>query len=38
VALEVLVLRLRRAIDEKRPIHPDTVRTWDAWVATPVGG
>jgi len=38
VALEVLVLRLRRAIDEKRPIHPDTVRTWNAWGATPVGG
>lgn len=33
VALEVLALRLRRAIDDRRPIHPDTVRTWNAWVA-----
>ena len=32
VALEVLVLRLRRAIDEKRPIHPDSIQTWNAWV------
>ncbi len=32
VALEVLVLRLRRAIDEGRPIHPDSVRAWNAWV------
>ena len=35
VALEVLVLRLRRAIDDRRPIHPDTVRTWNAWIGGP---
>jgi HD superfamily phosphohydrolase YqeK len=32
VAREVLVLRLRRAVDDGRPIHPDTVRTWNAWL------
>jgi hypothetical protein len=32
VALEVLVLRLRRAIEERRPIHPDSMGTWNAWV------
>jgi HD superfamily phosphohydrolase YqeK len=32
VALEVLVLRLRVAIDEKRPIHPDSLRMWNAGV------
>ena len=32
VALEVLVLRLCRAIDERRPVHPDSIRTWNAWV------
>ena len=33
VALEVLVLRLRRAIDGRRPVHPDSIRTWNAWLA-----
>jgi 2-amino-4-hydroxy-6-hydroxymethyldihydropteridine diphosphokinase len=33
VAREVLVLRLRRAMDRSRPIHPDSIRTWNAWVA-----
>jgi HD superfamily phosphohydrolase YqeK len=32
VALEVLVLRLRRAIDGRRPVHPDSIRTWNAWL------
>ncbi|HET6361558.1 MAG TPA: hypothetical protein VFH11_05820 [Gemmatimonadota bacterium] len=32
VSLEVLVLRMRRAVDERRPIHPDSIRTWNAWV------
>ena len=32
VVLEVLVLRLRRAIEGKRPIHPDSILTWNAWV------
>jgi HD superfamily phosphohydrolase YqeK len=32
VALEVLVLRLRRAIDARRPVHPDSIRTWNAWL------
>ena len=32
VALEVLVLRLRRAVDGGRPIHPDSIHTWNAWV------
>ena len=38
VALEVLVLRLSRAIDAKRRIHPDSVRTWNAWVERPGRG
>ena len=37
VALEVLVLRLRRAIDERRPIHPDSTRTWNAWAGSSEG-
>lgn len=32
VALEVLVLRLGRAIGSRRPVHPDSIRTWNAWV------
>lgn len=35
VAREVLVLRLRRAIEDVRPIHPDTIRTWNAWLGRP---
>lgn len=33
VALEVLALRLRRAIADRRPIHPDSIQAWNAWVA-----
>ena len=35
VAFVVLARRLRRAIDGNRPIHPDSIRTWNAWVERP---
>jgi HD superfamily phosphohydrolase YqeK len=31
-ALEVLRLRLERSLREGRPIHPDSVRAWNAWT------
>jgi HD superfamily phosphohydrolase YqeK len=32
VALEILMLRLAGALRQKRPIHPDSWCTWNAWV------
>lgn len=31
-ALEVLRLRLERSIRDGRPVHPDSVRTWNGWL------
>lgn len=30
-ALEILVIRLGRALESRRPIHPDGWRAWNAW-------
>ena len=35
VAFEVLALRLARSIRDRRPVHPDTWRTWNAWSGAP---
>lgn len=30
-AVDVLAIRLRRALESRRPIHPDGWRAWNAW-------